>query len=97
LEGNPDSLDYKTLAMLRKAGFNRISVGMQSAVDGELASVHRAHTFGQAQQAVSDARRAGFRTWDRPYLRTAGQDMKAGKERSAPRSALRRSIFPVTG
>lgn len=60
VEANPDSVDLKTLKALRRAGFNRISFGMQSACDRELAAVHRPHNFAQTVQAVEDARKARF-------------------------------------
>lgn len=60
LEANPDSVDLKMLKRLRKAGFNRISLGVQSADDGQLASLGRPHTFAQARQAVAWARQAKF-------------------------------------
>lgn len=60
LEANPDSVDPKMLARLRRAGFNRISLGVQSADDGQLASLGRPHTFAQARQAVEQARAAKF-------------------------------------
>ena len=58
LEGNPDSVDEKKLTALRRAGFNRLSLGMQSADDRELAELHRPHTFRQVQEAVAAARKA---------------------------------------
>lgn len=58
LEANPDSVDAKMLTALRRAGFNRLSLGMQSADDEELASLHRPHTFQQVQDAVAAARKA---------------------------------------
>ena len=59
LEANPDSAgDWKALRALRRAGFNRISLGMQSAVDEELRSVGRIHTFSQVEAAVEAARKA---------------------------------------
>ena len=61
LEANPDSAqDWRELRALRKAGFNRISLGMQSADDAELAEIGRIHTFDQVRSAVEAARRARF-------------------------------------
>ncbi len=59
-EANPDSVDPRSLAALREAGFTRISFGMQSAVPHVLAVLDRTHTPGRAQQAVVEARAAGF-------------------------------------
>ena len=58
LEANPDSVDEKMLKRLRRAGVNRLSIGMQSACDKELAAVHRPHTFKQVELAVKAARDA---------------------------------------
>lgn len=60
LEANPDSVEFKTLHTLRRSGFNRLSLGVQSACDELLRCVHRPHTFQQARQAVSAARKAKF-------------------------------------
>ena len=62
LEANPDSAcDIKALRTLRQAGFNRLSLGVQSADDGLLRVIGRIHTFAQVQQSVTAARKAGFR------------------------------------
>ena len=58
LEANPDSVEEKMLRRLRRAGVNRLSLGMQSSCDRELAAVHRPHTFRQVQDAVEAARKA---------------------------------------
>ena len=58
VEANPDSAGEKLLRRLRRAGVNRLSLGMQSAQDGELAAVHRPHTFAQVEGAVQAARKA---------------------------------------
>ncbi|MEG2420188.1 MAG: radical SAM family heme chaperone HemW [Oscillospiraceae bacterium] len=58
LEANPDSVNKRDLTRLRRAGFNRLSLGVQSACDRELAALHRPHTFAQAQEAVAAARKA---------------------------------------
>ncbi len=60
LEANPDSVDFKMLKHLRRAGFNRISLGVQSADDAQLADLGRPHSFAQAAQAVEWARKAKF-------------------------------------
>ena len=59
-EANPATIDFETLALLKKAGFNRLSLGMQSAVQGELDALCRRHTNEDVKRAVKDARRAGF-------------------------------------
>ena len=62
LEANPDSAcDVKALRALRRAGFNRISLGVQSADDGLLRAIGRIHTFAQVQEAVAAVRKAGFK------------------------------------
>jgi len=59
-ESNPESIDAAGLAELVERGFNRISFGMQSAVPHVLATLDRVHAPGRAQQAVGEARAAGF-------------------------------------
>lgn len=60
LEANPDSVTPQGLKRLVRAGFNRISIGVQSDLDEQLKALGRPHNYKQAQQAVSLARRAGF-------------------------------------
>lgn len=61
LEANPDSAgDWKMLRSLRRAGFNRLSLGMQSADDQELRAIGRIHTMEQVRAAVEAARKAKF-------------------------------------
>jgi oxygen-independent coproporphyrinogen-3 oxidase len=59
-EANPESVDERTLAELRAAGFSRISLGMQSAASHVLGVLDRAHSPGRAEQCVAWARSAGF-------------------------------------
>ena len=62
LEANPDSAgDWKALRALRRAGVNRVSLGMQSACDEELAAIGRVHTHAQTAAAVEVVRRAGIK------------------------------------
>ncbi len=58
VECNPESVDIKMITALRRAGVNRISLGMQSADDKVLQDLHRPHTFAQVEYAVEAIRRA---------------------------------------
>jgi oxygen-independent coproporphyrinogen-3 oxidase len=58
LEANPDSVTVQSLRALRRAGVNRLSMGMQSGCDAELRDIHRPHTFEQVVEAVHAARKA---------------------------------------
>ena len=61
LEANPDSAgDWRALRKLRRAGFNRLSLGVQSTDDELLRRIGRVHTYEQVQQAVTAARKAKF-------------------------------------
>ena len=59
-EANPDSVAAWDLEELRTAGFNRISFGMQSAVDHVLRTLDRTHDPMRVPAAVGWARQAGF-------------------------------------
>jgi putative oxygen-independent coproporphyrinogen III oxidase len=59
-ESNPESIDAAGLYRLRELGFSRISFGMQSAVPHVLATLDRSHSPGRPQQAVAEAKTAGF-------------------------------------
>ena len=60
-EANPDSVNPKLLRRLRAEGFNRVSLGIQSDDDAILRTIGRPHTYRQAQRAVEEIRRAGFK------------------------------------
>lgn len=59
-EANPESVDAHYLRTLADAGFNRLSVGMQSASESVLAVLERRHTPGRVAEVVAAAREAGF-------------------------------------
>ncbi|GAB1690075.1 radical SAM family heme chaperone HemW [Krasilnikovia sp. M28-CT-15] len=59
-EANPESVTPRSLQRLRKAGYTRISLGMQSVAPGVLQVLERRHTAGRAPQAATEAREAGF-------------------------------------
>ena len=60
LEANPDSVTLQSMKKLVRAGFNRISIGVQSDDDAMLKKLGRPHNFHQAKQAMTFARQAGF-------------------------------------
>lgn len=57
-EANPGA--SRSFDGLRKAGFNRLSLGVQSFVDADLLTLGRIHSGQQAREAVALARSAGF-------------------------------------
>jgi oxygen-independent coproporphyrinogen-3 oxidase len=60
VEANPGTLEKQKLQSIFSAGVNRISVGIQSFHDDELAFLGRVHSSREAGQAVRLARDAGF-------------------------------------
>lgn len=60
LEANPSDLSRDYLAALRRIGFNRISIGMQTANANELTLFNRRHDNDAVARAVFAARGAGF-------------------------------------
>ena len=61
LEANPDDVSPDKVDVWLEAGFNRISIGVQSFDNRILASLSRRHTADAARQAVHTARDVGFR------------------------------------
>ena len=45
LEANPGTIDKKGLKYLKESGFNRLSIGLQSADDLMLKTLGRIHSF----------------------------------------------------
>ncbi len=60
IEVNPGTIDGQGLAALRRAGFNRLSIGIQSLDDIELRRLGRIHNRSQALDCIRAARQAGF-------------------------------------
>ena len=59
-ECNPASASPETLRIMRQAGVNRISVGVQSLQDNELTKLGRLHNSAQAEELILQAHDAGF-------------------------------------
>ncbi|MCL5256458.1 MAG: radical SAM family heme chaperone HemW [Chloroflexi bacterium] len=60
VEANPGSVDLESLRVLRQAGFNRVSLGVQSFDDNQLRELGRIHSARQAGEAIAASRQAGF-------------------------------------
>jgi len=60
IEANPGTVDLDLLRALRHCGVNRLSLGVQSLDDGELALLGRVHRRAEALAAYAQAREAGF-------------------------------------
>ena len=61
-EANPESLDDDVLELAREAGATRVSIGVQSFDDAELAALGRAHTAAVARARVAAAVASGLHT-----------------------------------
>jgi len=60
VEANPGTVDSRYLDTLLGAGVNRMSFGVQSFDDGELAILGRVHSAKDAEKVFESARCAGF-------------------------------------
>ena len=60
VEANPGTVDLSLLRKMKKAGVNRLSIGVQSFNDNELKALGRIHTAESAVKAFYLAREAGF-------------------------------------
>jgi oxygen-independent coproporphyrinogen-3 oxidase len=60
LEANPGTVERERLAGYRRAGVNRLSLGIQSFDTDLLKRIGRIHDGGQSRSAIAAARAAGF-------------------------------------
>jgi len=63
LEANPDDISLEKLYGWKKAGINRLSIGIQSFIDRDLKWMNRAHNAKQALACIMLARKAGFQNF----------------------------------
>lgn len=73
LEANPENSERKTFEAFKKAGVNRVSIGVQSLHDPSLVTIGRTHSASCAIKAIRDVYNAGITSisidlmYDRPY------------------------------
>ncbi len=60
IEANPGTVSLDYLKNIQQLGVNRISLGMQSAIQAELTLLERQHSFDSVIQAVEWSRKAGI-------------------------------------
>ena len=68
LEANPGTVSLNSLSSLRRSGFNRLSLGVQSLRSDELKMLGRIHSAAQAKESVRQARQAGFSNLSMDFL-----------------------------
>ena len=60
IEANPNTFDLAKARCWKKAGVNRVSLGVQSLIDSELADMRRLHNSKDTFRAVRDLKEADF-------------------------------------
>lgn len=60
IEANPGTIETEKLRMLKMAGVNRLSLGIQSCGEDELSLLGRLHSFEEAEKSFYMATEAGF-------------------------------------
>jgi putative oxygen-independent coproporphyrinogen III oxidase len=61
-EANPDTVTLEKFEALRKSGFNRVSIGMQSGVQSVLNTLERTHNPDNVSKAFEIVKELGFGT-----------------------------------
>lgn len=81
IEGNPELLETEKLAGLRKAGWNRLSLGAQSFDEAVLKRLGRVHDSAHIDATFQKARAAGFRNVSLDLIYgVPGQTLKSWQE-----------------
>ena len=90
VECNPGTLTAGKAEKLVQAGFNRLSMGLQSADDRELQLLGRIHNFAQFLESYDLARKVGFRNINVDLMSALpGQTLKSWQDTLQKVTALR--------
>lgn len=80
MEMNPGAVTKEALVLYRKAGINRVSLGLQSANNKELISLGRIHTYQQFLKTYEQVREVGFENVNVDLMSALpGQDLESYK------------------
>ncbi|MBP1927345.1 oxygen-independent coproporphyrinogen-3 oxidase [Sedimentibacter acidaminivorans] len=60
IEANPNTLTYENLSVYKKAGINRLSIGVQSLNNNILENIGRLHNSEEALLAIKRAKETGY-------------------------------------
>ena len=63
LEANPDDITKTTLEEWKSAGINRLSIGVQSFQEEDLAWMNRVHNTSQALHSITELKNMGFENY----------------------------------
>lgn len=80
LEANPEDVTHAAIHAWRTAGVNRVSAGIQSLADGELASVGRRHDAVRAREALELLTASGLSISGDLILGLPGQTRESFRE-----------------
>lgn len=85
IEMNPDTVTEEKLREYITCGINRISIGLQSADDDELARIGRIHDYMTFERAYGLARRLGFRNINIDLMAALPEQSVSSYERTLKR------------
>ena len=86
IEVNPDTVTEARLREYISAGIDRVSIGLQSADDEELARIGRIHDFKTFERAYTLARRIGFHNINIDLIAALPEQSVASYERTLKRT-----------
>jgi oxygen-independent coproporphyrinogen-3 oxidase len=100
LEANPEDVSREAAAAWRRAGVNRISLGVQSFDPGVLAWMHRTHDAGAPARAMGALRAAGFENVSLDLIfgldQVLGRDWEADLSRAIALAPEHLSFYGLT-
>ena len=88
LEANPEDVSLEAARSWRKAGVNRVSLGVQSFDDNALDWMHRVHDADRGERAVGELRAAGFDNFSIDLIFALPESVGRSWERDVERALL---------